>query len=72
MFITAVLSDPTMSVCSPQFSPDGKYLVWLQCPVGGPHFSASALIKCNWNTKEVRNYILLKLFNFNLRNVSFL
>lgn len=51
-----ILSDDKMSVSSPRFSPDGKYLVWLQHPHGGPHQSAFALVKCDWETKNVNNY----------------
>lgn len=54
----AVLNDESMSVFSPKFSPDGKYLVWLQRPMDGPHHTACELVKCDWNTKRVR-FILL-------------
>lgn len=38
------------------FTPDGKYLLWLDCPVGGPHLSAMALKKLeNPFSADVRN-----------------
>lgn len=54
-----ILSDEALSVSSPRFSPDGKYLVWLQHPSGGPHQSAFALVKCDWETKNVNTHLLL-------------
>ncbi|KAK7602184.1 hypothetical protein V9T40_009625 [Parthenolecanium corni] len=52
-----ILSDEALSVSSPRFSPDGKYLVWLQHPSGGPHQSAFALVKCDWETKNITTVV---------------
>ncbi|XP_076266303.1 acylamino-acid-releasing enzyme-like isoform X2 [Rhynchophorus ferrugineus] len=41
------LSLNNKSVKSPIFSPDGKYLVWLQRNSGGPHMSCMKLVKIN-------------------------
>ncbi|KAL7645740.1 UNVERIFIED_CONTAM: hypothetical protein RMT77_002617 [Armadillidium vulgare] len=40
-------------VQSPRFSPDGKKVVFLQNPVGGPHVRSSQLCLMDWKTKEV-------------------
>lgn len=53
--LIAVLSDEAMAVQTPRFTPDGKYLVWLQRPYGGPHHGAHAIVKYNWSTKEVKS-----------------
>jgi len=51
--VSAVLSDDSKAVFSPKFSPDGKYLIWLQRDNTGPHDTVSELVKCDWETKEV-------------------
>ncbi|XP_065201049.1 acylamino-acid-releasing enzyme-like isoform X2 [Planococcus citri] len=48
-----ILSDKNVAVQSPRFSPDGKYLIWLQRPYGGPHHAAHSIVRCNWDTKEI-------------------
>ncbi|XP_077541030.1 acylamino-acid-releasing enzyme-like isoform X1 [Haemaphysalis longicornis] len=46
------VGDLNKSISSPRFSPDGNTLVYLQSDAGGPHFQASQLVKCNWETKQ--------------------
>ncbi|XP_039292274.1 acylamino-acid-releasing enzyme isoform X2 [Nilaparvata lugens] len=45
-----LLTSEGLSVRSPRFSPDGKYLLWLERKVGGPHNGAQRLIKYEWAT----------------------
>ncbi|RZF34360.1 hypothetical protein LSTR_LSTR008899 [Laodelphax striatellus] len=45
-----LLTEAGLSVRSPRFSPDGKYLVWLERAVGGPHNGAQRLMKYEWST----------------------
>ncbi|ELU02553.1 hypothetical protein CAPTEDRAFT_154305 [Capitella teleta] len=54
----SVLFCPTLgsidqSVRSPLFSPDQKKLLFLENPVGGPHFRCSELKMIDWSTKGV-------------------
>lgn len=58
VFPLVTLSGENLSVQSPRFSPDGKYLVWLQRPFGGPHHAVHSLVKLNWSTKEVKYRML--------------
>uniref|UniRef100_A0A1E1X5B5 Acylamino-acid-releasing enzyme n=1 Tax=Amblyomma aureolatum TaxID=187763 RepID=A0A1E1X5B5_9ACAR len=46
------IGETNKSIYSPRFSPDGNTLVYLQAEVGGPHFQACQLVKCNWETKQ--------------------
>ncbi|GLV34314.1 uncharacterized protein CBL_00242 [Carabus blaptoides fortunei] len=39
------LSETNRSVSAPRFSPDGKYLIWLEKDVGGPHNAAMTLMR---------------------------
>uniref|UniRef100_A0A023GNQ5 Acylamino-acid-releasing enzyme n=1 Tax=Amblyomma triste TaxID=251400 RepID=A0A023GNQ5_AMBTT len=49
---TVTIGEINKSIYSPRFSPDGNTLVYLQTEVGGPHFQACQLVKCNWETKQ--------------------
>ncbi|CAL8097794.1 unnamed protein product [Calicophoron daubneyi] len=42
------LSDPNQAALCPRFSPDGKFLVWLEHPLGGPHRQPHSLVKMSW------------------------
>ena len=49
----SILSEEGQAVRSPRFSPDGKFLVWLQRKATGPHHSGHQLMLCSWGTKKV-------------------
>lgn len=48
-----ILSGKSQSVRSPRLSLDGKYLFWIQRPVGGAHGGCHELIRYNINTEKV-------------------
>ncbi|KAL1132333.1 hypothetical protein AAG570_010289, partial [Ranatra chinensis] len=51
------LSGPNLAVRSPQFSPDGRSLVWLERPAGGPHHACHRLIKYDWESNQLSTVI---------------
>ncbi|KAJ1522012.1 hypothetical protein ONE63_002334 [Megalurothrips usitatus] len=52
-----VLSSENHAVRSPRFSPDGRYLVWLQRKSGGVHHGGLQLICCSWESKKVSTLV---------------
>lgn len=51
IYFVGILSGDGLAVRSPRFSPDNKYLLWLERPAGGPHHGAHSLIRCTWENK---------------------
>lgn len=50
--VFSLLSEDGQAVRSPRFSADGRNLIWLQRPAGGPHHAAHKLVCFNWETKK--------------------
>lgn len=51
--VSVRLTESNRSVYNPMFTPDGKYLLWLETIVGGPHRSAMSLKKLQWKEEQV-------------------
>lgn len=46
------LSNDGNAVNSPRFSPNGKFLVWLEREASGPHHNAHKLVRMDWEQND--------------------
>lgn len=57
MFLLEQLSEKNRTVSAPRFSPDGKYLIWLEKEVGGPHHAAMTIMRLELPVSDVKSRI---------------
>lgn len=76
MLFLVSLPFKNMTVKSPIFSPNGKYVLWLQRKAGGPHASAMQLVRAdtplNENVSLKNVFVLLLLYSLLIFNLNLL
>lgn len=60
------ISSDECAVRAPRFSPDGKYLVWLERPADGPHHNAHRLMRKEWTGTGTAADILVDVINISI------
>ncbi|XP_046424381.1 acylamino-acid-releasing enzyme-like [Neodiprion fabricii] len=60
------LSANNCAVRSPRFSPNGKYLIWLERQAGGPHHNAQRLMRKEWTNTVTTPEILVNVINVSI------
>eukprot|EP00054_Salpingoeca_dolichothecata_P010788 m.60003 g.60003 ORF g.60003 m.60003 type:complete len:749 (-) comp19148_c2_seq2:91-2337(-) len=58
--IERISKDP-YAARSPQFSPHGTHLIWLESVIGGPHNAPSRLIECAWQEEGKPQQVLVDI-----------
>ncbi|XP_012268922.2 acylamino-acid-releasing enzyme-like [Athalia rosae] len=61
-----VISSDNCAVRAPRFSPDGRYLVWLEREAGGPHHNAQRLMRKAWTSTATEPEILIDVINVSI------
>ncbi|XP_031781597.1 acylamino-acid-releasing enzyme isoform X1 [Nasonia vitripennis] len=52
------LTGPGQACKTPQFSPDGKHLIWLERDIGKPHHNVQRLMRIKWDVVETPDMVV--------------
>lgn len=53
-----LLTGPGQACKTPQFSPDGKHLIWLERDIGKPHHNVQRLMRIKWDVVETVSFFI--------------